>query len=47
MKDKTLTISLYVILALVLGGLLISKSETWFARAQDQVVTKIKQVENY
>lgn len=47
MKDKLITISLFIIAAMVLAGFFIASYENAFEKVQDNIVTNIKQVEHY
>jgi hypothetical protein len=47
MKDKLITISLFVIAATAIAGLFIAAYENAFEKVQDGVVTTLKQVEEY
>jgi archaellum component FlaF (FlaF/FlaG flagellin family) len=47
MKDKLITLSLFMVAALVIAGIFIAAYENAFTKVQDEVVTKIKQVEHY
>ena len=47
MKDKLITISLFIVAAFIVAGALWATFSGVFERAQDGIIAKLKQVENY